>query len=443
MPPELRKKHSDLLALCESLQTQLKSDELETTARQELRNQLSTAADEFDTVTAEIKQYEQEQEEENQLLFRVGAYSTLDNAVTTTNGPVIQHIKDNIHDDPKLGFQNMGDLGMAAFNAASPNGVYDKRLDVLGAIDGLNQKLPSKGGFLVPPSFRNEIWTGAEQSSLNTWALTDNFTFPGESLSVPAVDETSRKTGSRWGGTQSYWADEAATMTESDPSFREVTIIPKELHVFTRVTNKLLRNTRALGQFLNKSSTDEIVFNLSDKLFHGTGAGQPKGILNSGALVTEAKESAQSADTVLPANINKMYSRMPNRWLNGAVWYIHRTVVPQLESMTTGDMPVYLPPNGLAGRPLGTLKGSPVVVTEYNLPVGDVGDIIFTNLQAYFSGQNGGLESDTSIHFYFDTNQTAFRWILNADGCPYMQNSIEEYQGTERISPFVTLAERA
>lgn len=392
-------------------------------------------------------------EAEDNALARINSYDASVGPRTVgtgnLNASTIVHKKDNIYDDPKLGFKSLGDCAVAVYRAATGR-AHDGRLAVLQSVDGINaaglrQGNGPEGGFLVPPEFATTIWAENQMSSLDLMAMTTNFNLgKSESISIPAIDETSRNNGSRWGGVFARWAEEEATKLESDPTFRQITIRPKELYVFTKVSDKLLNNSPiAVDQFISMAANDEIIFRQSDAIMNGDGVGKPKGILTSGALVSVAKESAQTADTIVTNNITKMYARMPPKWKSGAVWLVNSDVIPQFQGLTIGDQPVWIPPGGLLNTPGGTLLGRPIIETEYNPVLGDKGDIIFVNLRAYASGQRGAVRSDSSIHFNFDLNKTAFRWVTEADGQTWMESAVTDFQGSATKSPYVTLDERA
>jgi HK97 family phage major capsid protein len=118
-------------------------------------------------------------------------------------------------------------------------------------------------------------------------------------------------------------------------------------------------------------------------IVRGTGAGQPLGILNSPALISQDAEAGQLAATIVADNIIKMWSRLLASSRANSVWYCNQDVEPQLMSMFlaagTGGVPVYLPANGLSGTPYGTLMSRPVIPVEYAPTVGDLGDIVLAD----------------------------------------------------------------
>ncbi len=361
----------------------------------------------------------------------------------------VTNVKLGMEEDPKRGFANMGEFGRAVASAYMPNtGAHDKRLLIGAAITGLGQTVGADGGFLVPPAFSNKIWDGMNNAPDNLLGRTDQYTVEGESLTFNANAETSRATGSRYGGVQAYWIAEGNQLTGSKPTFRQVKLEPAQLAVLVYATEKLLRNSPvALEQYLTKAATEEITFMVSDSIINGTGVGKPKGILNSAARVSVAKETAQAATTVVKANIDKMWARMHARSRANAVWFINQDIEPQLENMSmpvgTGGVPTYLPAGGTADAPLGRLKGRPVMPIEFCPTLGTEGDIILADLSTYCSGVQGGVESAMSMHLRFDYAESVFRFMYAVDGQPWLAAPITPFKGTATLSPFVTLATRA
>lgn len=351
--------------------------------------------------------------------------------------------------DPKRGFSGIGEFSVAVRAATLRPESMDKRLGIMAAATGMSQGVGSDGGFLVPPSFSTTIWDGLNKGVEALLGRTDQYTVEGDSITFNANAETSRATGSRYGGARGYWFAEAAQMTSSKPTFRQVKVEPNQLGVLVYLTDKLLKNsTVALEQYITRVATEEISFLVSDSIINGTGAGQPLGIVGHAATVSVAKESGQAAATIVKANIDKMWSRCHSRARNNAVWFINQDVEPQLENLNmavgTGGVPVYLPPGGIADTPNARLKGRPVIPIEYCETLGTVGDIILADLSAYVTGVQGGVESAMSIHLRFEYNETALRFVFAVDGRPWLAAPLTPYKGSSNtLSPIVTLATRS
>lgn len=66
---------------------------------------------------------------------------------------------------------------------------------------------------------------------------------------------------------------------------------------------------------------------------NGLGTGQPLGYMNSGSLVTVAKELGQATGSVVTQNVLKMWSRCWGRSRQNAVWLINQDVEPQFNTV--------------------------------------------------------------------------------------------------------------
>jgi HK97 family phage major capsid protein len=367
---------------------------------------------------------------------------------TVDKGTTIVPQGPQLEKDPKRGFSTLGDFARNVWSASQPGARLDDRMQILSAASGMQQGLGAEGGFLVPPEFSTSIWDGLNKTPDNLLAMTDGYTVTGDSLTMNANAETSRATGSRWGGVRAYWIAEADQITSSKPTFRQVKIEPQQLAVLVYVTDKLLRNASALDQYVGRAAVEEINFLVNDAIINGTGVGQPLGILTSPCLVSVAKETGQAAASLVVKNIYKMFARCHARSRRSAVWFINQDIEPQLHTMTldagTAGVPVYMPPGGISGAPYGTILGRPVMPVEYAATLGTVGDIILADLSAYASGTQGGLDSAMSMHLRFDYAETAFRFMFAVDGQPWLASPITPYKGTgNTVSPFVALATRA
>lgn len=343
------------------------------------------------------------------------------------------------------GFRAMGEFVNAVRMASMRGGDIDTRLKNAAASTYANEASGADGGFAVPPDFRSEIMTKmlAQDSLLSR---TQNMPTSSNSITVP-VDETTPWQST--GGIQAYWTGEASTYTQSKPTLREITMKMNKLTALVPVTSELLEDGPALGSYVASKAPEKMSFRVSDAIVRGSGVGQPLGFLNSPALVTQAKENAQTADTINATNILKMYSRMPSSYRPNAVWLIHPDAEPQLPLMTVGTTPIYMPPGGLSGSMYGTLLGRPVLPHQVCETVGDLGDIMLVDLTQYLTaiktggGYGGdGIRSETSIHLWFDQDITAFKFTMRIAGMPWWNAAVDMRDGTNTQSPYVVLEAR-
>lgn len=269
--------------------------------------------------------------------------------------------------------------------------------------------------------------------------MTDGDTVSGNSMTFP-TDETTP-----WGsnGVQAYWEDEAAQMAQSKPKFGSQTLRLSKLTSLVPVTDELLEDAGALNGYLPRKTSTAIRWKTNDSIINGNGVAKPLGIFNAAALVTQAKEGSQVADTIVAENIVKMFSRSTNP--GGSVWLVHPDAFPQLPLLSINNQPVYtMPGNGIQSAPAGMLLGRPVIMTDTAQTVGDKGDIYFVDFSAFKSiTKQGGIQTATSIHLWFDYNTTAFRATFRVAGRPWLESAISPAKGATTRSPFVCLAARA
>ena len=130
------------------------------------------------------------------------------------------------------------------------------------------------------------------------------------------------------------------------------------------------------------------------------------------------------------------------------VWLVNQDVTPQLLRMSlpvgaAGGMLVYTPAGGISGAPYGSLFGRPVIEVEHCPTLGAVGDVILASLSQYQGIQKGGVESASSIHFLFDHDETAYRFVYRFDGQSLWNSAVTPASGSANtVSPFVALAGR-
>ena len=347
-------------------------------------------------------------------------------------------------------FNSFGEQMAAVMRAGLPNGRVDARL-FNAAASGLSESVPSDGGFLVQQDFSTALLqdvftTGVLASRCRRIPISSN----SNSIKIPGIDETTRAT-SRYGGIIGYWEDEAALKTKSKPKFRKIELNLKKLIGLCYATDELLQDATALEGVIRSGFSSEFGFLLDDAIINGTGAGQPLGILNSGCLVSVAKETGQTADTVVAENVIKRYSRIFASSRPNAIWLINQNIEPQLFTMSlavgTGGIPIYMPAGGLSGQPYATLFGRPVIAIEQAATLGDVGDIIFADLAGgYLLAEKGGIQSDMSIHVRFEYDESVFRFVLRVDGQPVRATALAPYKGSatnDTQSHFIALAARA
>jgi HK97 family phage major capsid protein len=322
---------------------------------------------------------------------------------------------------------------------------HDPRLNYTAAAQGAGENTPADGGFLVQQEVNTAIvmlmhQMGRIMSQVDKIPLGPN----SNGLTLTAIKETSRATGSRWGGVQGYWADEGGAGTATRPKFRRVAMLLRKLIALGYASDELLNDAVALEAVMTKAFAEELLFLTEDAIIRGTGAGQPLGILNAAATVSVSKETGQAAATIVASNLSKMWARLDAGSQATAQWYINVDCQPQLDELFLPAGTAGLEPRFVSYGQDGILriKGRPVVPIEYCATLGTVGDIILADFDDYALIERGP-EQASSIHVAFTTDETAFRATYRVDGQPKLESAVTPYKGSNTLSPFVTLATRA
>ena len=327
-----------------------------------------------------------------------------------------------------------GEFFMAVKNAALQPYNIDKRLLPLKAL-GLNEAIPSQGGFLVPTDTAAGIFQRMYPvGSIISMIAPRNVS--GNGLTINAVDETSRVDGSRYGGIQGYWLNEGGDKTATKPAFNQIELKLKKVAALVYATDELLEDAMALESWITTYVPEELRFKVEDAFINGNGVGKPLGVLNSTALVSATRTNATQIDD---DDIYRMWAR---RWVGASdyVWLCNPDIMPQLQAMSLGNMPVWLPPGYLSEAPYGRLMGRPLIENEYCPTLGTLGDLLLFSPSQYVAIQKGGVQSASSIHVQFTTDETAFRFVFRVDGQPMWDSALTPFKGSNTVSPYVALA---
>lgn len=339
-------------------------------------------------------------------------------------------------------FRSFGEqLGAVIRAGKNPHDVDPK---LFAVASGLNEAVPSEGGFMVQTDYSGELLKRTyEQGQILSRIRTIPISANANGLKLKGIDETSRATGSRFGGVQSYWVDEAGTVTAKKPKFREMALDLKKLMGVAYLTDELTQDASALEAVVNQAFADEFTFKIEDAVISGTGSGQPLGILNSPSLVTVLKEGGQAAATFQKENVFKMWARCWGRSRLNAVWLINQDVEPALFGMTLGQLGIYFPGGTFANSSgYGTLMGRPVIPVEYCSTLGTIGDVILGDFSQYLAIDKGGFRQATSIHVRFLNDEMTLKFTYRIDGQPLWHSVLTPYKGTNTLSPFVVLETR-
>lgn len=336
----------------------------------------------------------------------------------------------------------LGRFGMAIQLAAAGHGM-DPRL-IQAAATGMGEATGEGGGFAVPIEYA----PGIERIMFETGAIlsrVDARVVTGNAISYTILLEMSRVDGSRQGGVLGYWLDEGDEKTPTQPKLGRMELRLRKVACLSYMTDELLEDAAALGQELERMLAQELIWQVENKVWRGTGTGTPLGFTVAPCFVVVSKESGQTGASIKIENLAKMWARLPPRSQPTSAWYCNVDCTPQLNLLAIVAGSGALEPRfiGYASDGVMTIFGRPVIAVEYAETCGTVGDIVLADMQQYrLIRKASGVQQASSIHVKFTSDQTAFRAVYRVDGQPVPRSAITPYKGSATLSPFIGLETR-
>jgi HK97 family phage major capsid protein len=309
---------------------------------------------------------------------------------------------------------------------------------------GNNTLINSEGGFLVPEEFSTALMG---EVAINEVIMPRTRTIPINSrIKMPYINTTDMS-GSAVGGVDVAWGNEGGLLSSSKAEFKMVELALKKLHAVVYATDELLSDSAvAVESVMSQLAGSAIARERDEVIVNGIGGSRPLGIMKSPALITVAKTSGQTADTITTDNVTNMWSRISNA--GNAVWLINRSALPQIYKLnlavgTAGGSNVFM--FNVAERQSETIFGAPIIWTDHAAALGDKGDIVLCDLSQYLTATKAGgtsIKTASSIHVRFLTDETTFKFTTRMDGQSWWPTVKTPKRGVT-TSPFVTLAARA
>lgn len=332
-------------------------------------------------------------------------------------------------------FSNLGDFAVAVRNASQ--GRFDSRL--LNVQSDQRESVDGEGGYLVPTDERGDI---IKHVFAEDGIIARCTQIPTQSKLVEWPYAT--------GGVTAAFTGEGVQIAGSFETFDMLQIPVYSAKALVKVTDEMAADAPALSAYLVKELSRAFRNVITNNILNGlaNSTTTPKGVLTGAACLVVAKEAAQAADSLLVANIDNLYAALAPDQRANAVWVISPSVEKKLMALRDPETKakVYIQPNALAPNVTqavpSQLYGRPVIVSQYAPALGEAGDISFVDFSGYYLAIRQAMESQTSVHFFFDTGVQALRATVRVGGAPAWKDHLTLADGSE-VSYAAALAERA
>ena len=351
--------------------------------------------------------------------------------------------------DPMKGFKTPKEFFSTVINLSQRDAktAEDHRVKFLAAAGSDEQSGQSDpyGGLLVPVGMSPDVRSiGADTNPL----LGSVTSIPMQTRSVEIISRVDKNhSTSVSGGLSVSRRDETNGISSSRMEMEKITLKATGLFGLAYSTRELMQDSpQSIQGLLTQGFQDEFPATIFDEMLNGNTPGKLEGIINSPATVVVAKESGQTADTIVGANLLNMRERAWRYGQQGGAWLANHDTFQQIvnahTTLTNDDYPLFMHGNGTDVP--DTLMGLPIYFTEFCQTLGDKGDIILAAAPAqYLYGIYQPLRSEESMHVRFENHEQVFKfWTENAGAC-WWRSPLTPKKGANTLAPFVTLAARA
>jgi HK97 family phage major capsid protein len=209
----------------------------------------------------------------------------------------------------------------------------------------LSEGTTTSGGFLVPEEFKAEILRlqplyGVIRQNVRIIPMAF------DTLNMPVADRE----------VTASWVSEAAQITSTDPTFRQVTLAINKLASIPKVTNELLQDANVpVIQFLSETIAEQFAKAEDNQGFNGTGS-PFVGVLS--ATGVPQGSHAGGAVALSYGDIARFTGQLYTNALANAKFYFHRSMIARIQGLiTTAGAPIF-------GATTNSLFGYPLVSAE-------------------------------------------------------------------------------
>lgn len=349
----------------------------------------------------------------------------------------------------KAKFKDWGSFLEAVYRAGHPNikAPKDPRLqwfkeDAPAQTKVMQEATGAGGGFLVPVE-QSEVMQAVQAEASIVRSRATIIRMRRRQLNVPVLNQTGTTSGiPHWfGGMQFYWAEEAAQKTSTDASFREATLVAHKLIGYTQASDELVDDAAiSLSDFLSGplGLSGGVTWMEDYAFLNGSGAGQPLGVINAGATLTQNRVATLSIGLAdLAGMVGKFLPSGRGLWV-----YTQSALAQLIQLNGPSANPSYIwQPSARDGVP-DMLFGMPAIRSEKVPLLGTAGDIGLYDFRYYLVGDRQATTVESTRFDQWAYDRTSWRVVHRVDGQPWLSAPLTYQDGTTQVSPFVILGDK-
>lgn len=305
----------------------------------------------------------------------------------------------------------------------------------------------NSAGALVPTEMSNMLMGMSEETAVIE-PRCSKLSIATNRIELPHPTDYDRSSGQVHGGVVAYFAGEDQAISSSRPKMEDLGVNLHALTVLAYASHQSIQFSAVdMGGYLMPRMAAGLTFKKEQKFLSGTGSGMPLGILNAKSIIEVAKETNQTAATIVLKNIYNMEQRLRVENAAGVTWLYNRlSSLTALRSMFLPAGTAGIAREAFQGNPFSntaTLDNVPIAHTEHCEAIGTVGDLILVDFSQYLAvTHRSGIEVASSIHMKFDYAQTAWRMITYIGG-QIMPSKVYTNAKGITSAPVITLAVRS
>lgn len=345
------------------------------------------------------------------------------------------------HVTPDGGTADKEIKNFADFLLAVARGDKKRLEDHYKATKALNEQDGSEGGYTVPVPIETQLLEVAGEvnpiDALSGARSPMALPMSSRTVSMPALDQTvtpGTGTSAFDAGVVAAWTAESASIPETTPVFRQITLNAHKLAGHTIASNELEADSAiALEQLLSRLFGQAIGRRRLHSFLRGDGTGKPLGLLNSPSAIAVTR--TPSGNSFEAADVPLMVRRLYPGSLTKAVWFVHPFLISDMTSMAFGSNSLLTWANIETGAP-GLLFGIPWYPCEFMSAPGTAGDAMLADWSYYLIGNRAGTSIAVSDHVRFLNDDRVWRFTHRVDGQPWPSaaTTLSDGAGTNTVS---------